>query len=72
VNLRIPRGYDRRVHESVATIAESNEIFRDVVCWITVFMMNGEEVPRSADTAGMMVAIKDGLPGLLPSGEAVF
>jgi hypothetical protein len=60
------------MNECVATIAESNEVFRDVVRGITVYMMDREEISRSADTTGMMVAIEDRLPGLLPSGEAVF
>jgi hypothetical protein len=60
------------VNEGVATIAKSNKVFGDVVRWITVHVVNGEEVSRSADMTGMMVAIKDSLPGLLPSPEAIF
>lgn len=60
------------VNEGVAAIAESNKVFGDVVRWITVYVVNGEEVFRSADITGMMVAIEDGLPGLLPSAEAIF
>jgi len=60
------------MNERMAPLAEGHEVFRDVVRGITVHVMDRKEVSRSADTTGTMVAIEDGLPGLLPLGEAVF